>query len=193
MACVPLFKEHRRWGGEVRTSRDEHTVAEGTVYVSGEIPRVTPYEGGLLGGMRFREERGWTSEPHLMDERYAAIDIAGKGLVIFSACSHAGIVNVVKDAVQKLVRPVYMVIGGLHLAGPELVPRIPRTVNFLANELRPAPTYVLPMHCSGCQSKIALERALGEGCVPAGVGIKVEIRGDREGDRDYSLPYLQPT
>lgn len=62
-----------------------------------------------------------------MDERYAAIDVAGKGLVIFSAyvpflcliscgpfgdlcrCSHAGIVNVVKDAVRKLVRPVYMV------------------------------------------------------------------------------------
>lgn len=74
------------------------------------------------------------------------------------------------------------VIGGLHLAGPELVPRIPHTVNFLANELRPAPTYVLPMHCSGFQSKIALERALGEGCVPAGVGIKVEVRGDREVD-----------
>ncbi|KAF8119813.1 hypothetical protein EV363DRAFT_1591087 [Boletus edulis] len=48
-----------------------------------------------------------------MDERYAAINIAGKGLVIFSACSHAGIVNVVKDAVQKLVRPVYMVSGAL--------------------------------------------------------------------------------
>lgn len=74
------------------------------------------------------------------------------------------------------------VIGGLHLAGPELVPRIPHTVNFLANQLRPAPAYVLPMHCSGFQSKIALQHALGEGCVPAGVGMKVEIRGDREGD-----------
>ena len=73
-------------------------------------------------------------------------------------------------------------IGGLHLAGPELVPRIPDTVDFLAKDLRPAPAYVLPMHCSGFQSKIALERALGEGCVPAGVGMKVEIRGDREGD-----------
>lgn len=119
---------------------------------------------------------------HLMDERYAAVDVVGKGLIIFSACSHAGIVNVIKDAVQKLLRPIYMVIGGLHLAGPELVPRIPDTVNFLANELRPAPAYILPMHCSGFQSKIALERAFGEGCVPAGVGIKVEIRGDREAD-----------
>ena len=63
-----------------------------------------------------------------MDERYAAIDVIGKGLVIFSAwvcgrlcgvcasvltpccrCSHAGIVNVVKDAVDRFSRPIYMV------------------------------------------------------------------------------------
>lgn len=63
-----------------------------------------------------------------MDERYAVIDVAGKGLVIFSAyvlgenscryfsthqhnhsCSHAGIVNVVRDAVSKFHRPIYMV------------------------------------------------------------------------------------
>ncbi len=66
---------------------------------------------------------------HIMDERYAAIDVLGKGLVIFSAyvprliqlltvlcsrwhitrCSHAGIVNVVKHAVDTFSRPVYMV------------------------------------------------------------------------------------
>jgi hypothetical protein len=64
-----------------------------------------------------------------MDERYAAVDVLGKGLVIFSAlsafslvsgrvsrlipensCSHAGIVNVVKDAVEKFSRPIYMVL-----------------------------------------------------------------------------------
>jgi len=81
-----------------------------------------------------------------------------------------------------LAETIAQVIGGLHLAGPELVPRIPHTVDFLANELRPSPMYVLPMHCSGFQSKIALERAFGDGCVPGGVGMKVEIRGDREGD-----------
>ncbi|KIJ67881.1 hypothetical protein HYDPIDRAFT_107408 [Hydnomerulius pinastri MD-312] len=181
----PTFDQIKEAGGTVRTSNEGHTVAGGTVFVSGEIPRVTEYERGLLGGMRFVEEGGrgqWKSEPHIMDERYAAVDVAGKGLIIFSACSHAGIVNVVKDAVQRLSRPVHMVIGGLHLAGPELVLRIPYTVNFLSKELRPAPTYILPMHCSGFQCKVALEHAFGEGCVPAGVGMKVDVRGDREGD-----------
>ena len=56
------------------------------------------------------------------------------------------------------------------------------TVEFLSKQLRPAPTYVLPMHCSGLHAKIALEAAFGEGCVPAGVGLKVEILGDRAQD-----------
>lgn len=44
-----------------------------------------------------------------MDERYVAVDVLGKGLVIFSACSHAGIVNVVRDAIAEFSRPIHMV------------------------------------------------------------------------------------
>ena len=56
------------------------------------------------------------------------------------------------------------------------------TVNFLSNQLRPAPSYILPMHCSGFAAKVALEKAFGEGCVPAGTGISIEVRGDEEGE-----------
>ncbi|KAF9051239.1 hypothetical protein BDZ89DRAFT_1057083 [Hymenopellis radicata] len=161
----PEFAEMEALGGVVEKHANEHVVAGGTVYVSGEIPRVTPYEQGILGGMRWVDDK-WVSEPHIMDERYAAIDVLGKGLVIFSACSHAGIVNVVKHAVDTFSRPVYMIIGGLHLATPDLVPRIPPTVEFLSQQLKPAPTYILPMHCSGFNAKVALESAFGEGCVP---------------------------
>jgi|SRR6266849_10936098 len=69
------------------------------------------------------------------------------------------------------------IVGGLHLAGPELADRIKPTVKFLSEDLIPAPTYVLPMHCSGFAVKIALEAALGEGCVPAGAGHTVTING----------------
>lgn len=114
--------------------------------------------------------------------------------------------NVVKDAIAAFSRPIYMVctvhhhlhrptpslsikiIGGLHLAGAEFAPRIPLTVDFLSRQLKPSPTYILPMHCSGFQSKIALEAALGEGCVPAGVGLKVDFTGDREQDKTLFPP-----
>jgi len=133
----------------------------------------------------------WVAEPDIMDERYAAIDVAGKGLVIFSACSHAGIVNVLKDAVHKLARPVYAVIGGLHLVTPDLAPRITPTVDFLSRQLVPAPVYVLPMHCTGFTARIALEAALGEGCVPAGVGTKFVLEGDRDADARVMEPVIR--
>jgi 7,8-dihydropterin-6-yl-methyl-4-(beta-D-ribofuranosyl)aminobenzene 5'-phosphate synthase len=81
-----------------------------------------------------------------------------------------------------------MIIGGLHLAGPELIPRIPQTVQFLTRQLRPAPSYICPMHCSGFQAKVALEEAFGEGCVPLGVGNKIEVRGDKLHDEKLLPP-----
>jgi 7,8-dihydropterin-6-yl-methyl-4-(beta-D-ribofuranosyl)aminobenzene 5'-phosphate synthase len=85
----------------------------------------------------------------------------------------------------------FQVIGGLHLAGTEFSPRVPPTVDFLSKSLRPSPTYILPMHCSGFQSKLALEAAFGEGCVPAGVGLKVEVVGDRKSDGELFPPVYQ--
>jgi len=189
----PTFELIEKAGAKLEISKEGHTVADGTVWVSGEIPRVTDFETGLLGGVRWFENEnsgkgGWVKEEHIMDERYLCIDVTGKGLVIFSACSHAGIVNVVKDALAKFSRPVYMIIGGLHLAGPELAYRIPLTIDFLSRRLRPSPTYILPMHCSGFNSKVALQTAFGEGCVPAGVGLKVEVKGDREADDNLFAP-----
>ncbi|KAF8622674.1 hypothetical protein AX15_006780 [Amanita polypyramis BW_CC] len=182
----PTFAQIEETNGLIEKHPEGHTVAGGTVWASGEIPRVTEFETGMASGVRWVEQLGggtkggWTPEHHIMDERYAAVDVAGKGLVIFSACSHAGIVNVVKDAITTFKRPVYMIIGGLHLAGPEFDSRLGPTVDFLSRGLKPAPTYILPMHCSGFRTKVALEAALGEGCVPAGVGHRVDITGNRE-------------
>jgi len=184
----PSFAQIEEAGGIVEKHAEGHAVAGGTVWISGEIPRVTTFEIGMLSGVRWIEEsleggdaRGkWIPEHQIMDERYAAVDVAGKGLVLFSACSHAGIVNVVKDAISTFERPVYMIIGGLHLAGSEFDSRLAPTVDFLSRQLKPAPTYVLPMHCSGFRTKVALEAALGEGCVPAGVGHRVHIVGNRD-------------
>ena len=76
------------------------------------------------------------------------------------------------------------------MATPDLTERIEPTVDFLANKLRPAPTYILPMHCSGFACKIALEQALGEGCVPAGTGIRAVIEGDRKLDERMWAPTI---
>jgi 7,8-dihydropterin-6-yl-methyl-4-(beta-D-ribofuranosyl)aminobenzene 5'-phosphate synthase len=178
LAEDPTFHAMEQAGGVVSKSKEGHSVASDTVWVSGEIPRVSGFEAGLIGGRTWitdsKGQGSWVKDEAIMDERYAAIDVVGKGLVVFSACSHAGIVNVLKDVIDKLQRPIYMVIGGLHLAGPELLPRIQPTIEFL-QQLNPPPKYILPMHCSGFQCKVALEDAFGSTVVPAGVGMKVVV------------------
>lgn len=82
------------------------------------------------------------------------------------------------------------IIGGLHLGTPDLYERIAPTVEFLAKKLRPSPTYVLPMHCTGFDAKVALHDALGEGCIPAGTGVRVEIAGDRAMEERMFPPVL---
>lgn len=206
----PTFEAINVAGGIIEKHDEGHLVADGTVWISGEIPRVTEWEEGLPGSVRWverdshidsslkdegasvgdikREEGStgdvtagrWVPEPHIMDERYAVVDVIGKGLVVFSSCSHAGIVNVIKDAIRTFNRPIYMIVGGLHLASSDLYPRIEPTVSFLSSTLRPSPTYILPMHCTGWKAKIALEEALGDGVVPAGVGHRVVINGVAE-------------
>jgi len=36
------------------------------------------------------------------------------------------------------------------------------------------------MHCSGFAAKVGLEAEFGEGCVPAGTGIKITVDGNKE-------------
>ncbi|EJU04313.1 hypothetical protein DACRYDRAFT_48508 [Dacryopinax primogenitus] len=178
----PTFEEIEFVGGKVETHAESHTVAGKTVWISGEIPRVTSYEEGLLGAVTWYEERNgdgdWQPDELILDERYSAINVKGKGLIIISSCSHAGIVNVLKDAVQRFKRPIYMIVGGLHLAGPELQHRIRPTVEFIAKGLHPTPTYVLPLHCTGFNAKVALREAMGDIVVPAATGVKIDVGGD---------------
>ena len=67
LAPDPTFEEVEKLGGVVEKNAKGHAVAGGTVYVSGEIPRVTEYETGILGGQRWigdvnTKEGQWVSE-----------------------------------------------------------------------------------------------------------------------------------
>ena len=64
----PTFDEIEREGAVVELHSEGHLVAGNTVYVSGEIPRETPFEQGLPGGMRWingdnAHSGRWVPEP----------------------------------------------------------------------------------------------------------------------------------
>ena len=158
-----------RNGASVVSSTEEQLLYDGRFYVSGEIPRVTSYETGFVGHMALSEDGKWEPDPLLMDERFLAVNVKDKGLVVFSACSHAGVVNVLKHATGVFRgAPLHAVMGGFHLAGAGMEQRIAETVHDMrAFEL----DLIVPGHCTGFRAVHALLNEFGDGIVvPSAVG-----------------------
>jgi len=93
--------------------------------------------------------------------------VKDKGQFVFSACSHAGIVNVLTHAREVFPSaPLYGAMGGLHLSGvTEKI--IPETVGDLK---RFALRVLAPGHCTGWRALSALAREFGDELVPSAVG-----------------------
>ena len=64
----PTVEDVRAAGGRVEQHAEGHVVQDGTVFVSGEIPRVVPHEQGLLGGSR------WIEGDELEDPRWKTLE-----------------------------------------------------------------------------------------------------------------------
>ena len=146
----------------------------GCFFGSGAIPRRTPYETGLTGHHSIRAGTV-IPDPLIMDERFVAAVVGGRGVSVFSACSHAGIVNAclaARDAVPD--EPVDLVLGGYHLAGAAMEERIAATVGDL-DELV-APRLVAPAHCTGWRAKAALAARFSPGrYAPSVVGTRYRL------------------
>mmetsp|Transcript_22117 Transcript_22117/g.25594 ORF Transcript_22117/g.25594 Transcript_22117/m.25594 type:complete len:365 (+) Transcript_22117:99-1193(+) len=167
----PTVEEIENLGGTVELHEDAHLVSNDCFYVSGYIPRQTSFEGGIPGHFNaLPNGKGWVPDEEIKDERYIAVKIKGRGIVVFSACSHAGIVNVCKDAVQKFESDkLTAVIGGFHLAGSSVEGRIDDTISGL-KELKP--DILLAGHCTGWRAKAKLMDNFEYNFQPMSVGGK---------------------
>jgi 7,8-dihydropterin-6-yl-methyl-4-(beta-D-ribofuranosyl)aminobenzene 5'-phosphate synthase len=169
MDDVPGIDDLTALGARVICTTEPQCFLDDMVFLSGEIPRVTSFERGLPGQVRRTEDgKGWEPDELLIDERWLAVSITGKGLVVFSACSHAGVVNVLKHARTTFPDvPLYGVMGGLHLSGTnEAV--IPQTVEAM-KEFQLAT--IAAGHCTGWRAMSALAAAFGDKVLaPSAVG-----------------------
>jgi 7,8-dihydropterin-6-yl-methyl-4-(beta-D-ribofuranosyl)aminobenzene 5'-phosphate synthase len=157
----PTFDEIAEAGGEVVRQSAPHALCGGFFFGSGAIDRVTDYETGLAGHHSFVGDDG-QPDPLIMDERFVAASVRGRGVTVLSACSHAGIINACLGAKHHFPdTPVDVVLGGFHLAGKPMEPRIEQTVADL--EKRIAPRVVAPGHCTGWRAKAKLAEAFSPG------------------------------
>jgi len=86
--AIPSPQELSQLGANVISSTEPQHLFDHFFWISGQIPRVTPYEQGFPGHLRRSEDSSsWEPDPLIMDERFVAIHVRDKGIVVFTACS----------------------------------------------------------------------------------------------------------
>lgn len=99
-------------GARFRFNREFTEIAPGLM-ITGEVPRVTDYEVGETD-LVLKAEDKFVRDP-LLDDQSVIIE-TDQGLFIVLGCSHAGIINILRYAVEKTgQKRIHTVIGGTHL------------------------------------------------------------------------------
>ena len=102
-----------------------------------------------------------------------------RGLVVFNSCSHGGIVNIVQGVTEQLGKPVYAVVGGLHMFSP----KAPSGMNCTPDYARSVADALLEQgvervytgHCTGEAAFAVLKERLGERLFALTGGMEVEL------------------
>jgi 7,8-dihydropterin-6-yl-methyl-4-(beta-D-ribofuranosyl)aminobenzene 5'-phosphate synthase len=166
---VPSPAALRERGYRLVESSTREEILDGMMMLSGEIPR-TSFERGMGNQVRRTPSGSWEPDPLVLDERFMMAHVRGKGLVIFTGCSHAGVVNICHHArTLSPGTPVYALVGGLHLVYPN-----EDLIDATIAELKTFDIgLIIPGHCTGWRAVQALVAAFGASTVdPLAVGTR---------------------
>lgn len=159
-------------GFEIIEERQPSFLFDGSLLITGEVDRTTPFERGFPVHEAFHHGE-WQPDPLILDDQAAILHVRDKGLVVLTGCGHAGIVNIVRYARALTgVDDIYAVIGGFHLGGPYFEPIIDDVVGALA-EMQPE--VVVPAHCTGWKAVHAIAAAMPDAFIPNSVGTRFEL------------------
>jgi len=163
-------------------------VVAGHAFTSGQIPRITDFEqppaaarlvaGPMdsvcspahFGATKVEAKPGELVADTFQGEHATAYHVKDRGLVVITSCGHAGVINSVRQ-VQKAtgIEKVHAIVGGFHLApAPDEI--VAKTVEaFKAIN----PDYIIPSHCTGLNTIIAVHRAMPQKLVMPSTGTRV--------------------
>ena len=164
------------------------TVVVGHAVTTGQIDRVTDFEkppasarllaepmgsacsSAHFGASQVAVKPGELAQDVFQGEHATVFLVKDRGLVVITSCGHAGVINSVRQA-QKVtgVQKVHAIAGGFHLApAPEEI--VAKTVvEFKAIN----PDYIIPMHCTGLNTIIAVHMAMPGKLVMPSTGTRV--------------------
>jgi len=137
---------------------------------TGEVERITDFEE--VGMNLFTIENGQVKGDLMKDDISVVANVRGKGLVIVTGCSHAGIVNIIQQSIKLTgTKKIHGIIGGFHLieASEE---RIQKTALALKKF---NPDWVYAGHCTGFRAQVELYNIFKERFSPLHTGMIVEV------------------
>lgn len=156
-------------GANLSLTKDSLVIMPGII-TTGEVKRHTEFEE--VGIELKTIKNGRVRDDLMLDDISVIANIRGKGLVIVTGCSHAGIVNIAKHAMELTgCRKIEAIIGGLHLVdAPEA--RIKRTVEELS---KLKVTWICAGHCTGFKAQVELYLTFAGKFSPLHTGMQFEI------------------
>ena len=160
---LPSREALRNLGAEVIATKEPHMLTNGLAS-TGEVPRVTDFEGLLVDG-QWRKDETW-------DDQSMVAHLKDRGLVVMSGCAHAGIINTILHA-QAItgVERVFAVIGGFHLARATA-----RTLDGTISAMKELdPALIVPTHCTGFEPQHAFAKALPDAFALNAVGTRIVL------------------
>jgi 7,8-dihydropterin-6-yl-methyl-4-(beta-D-ribofuranosyl)aminobenzene 5'-phosphate synthase len=168
----PSYADLEREGVEIIEERSPTLLLDGMVLVTGQVDRVTDFEKGFPP-QQAHTDHGWESDTWIWDDQALVCNVKDKGLVVLSACSHAGAINVLRHA-QHLtgIDKVHAFVGGFHLTGGLFESIIPRTITEL---ITIGPDIIVPGHCTGWRATHELARQLPGAYVQTSVGTRLHF------------------
>lgn len=147
------------------------TFGDNMILATGAVPRKTDFEKGMPGARIMKD--GELTQDSMEDDQSMVINVKGSGLVIISGCAHAGIVNSMEYARRITGEDkVCAVIGGFHLAGPDMGPVVDSTIERIKEY---DPKVVMPMHCSGFEAINRFRYEFPKSFVLSAVGAKLTL------------------
>jgi 7,8-dihydropterin-6-yl-methyl-4-(beta-D-ribofuranosyl)aminobenzene 5'-phosphate synthase len=164
----PSQKEIEDAGGIMESYDKSISLANGMILRTGEIPRdIEQHKSKQLALIN----NEWVEDPHIIEDVSLAAVVKGRGLVVIVGCSHAGILNIVREAVRLTgEEKVHAVIGGFHLAPYE--DRHEQTIQMLCGM---NPKLLVPCHCTGWKARHAMSREIPYAYVEGSVGHRYVI------------------
>ncbi len=151
---IAIRKEYEATGGKFIEHDDASEIFPGA-WLSGPVPRKYPERNWSATG-KVQTPDGLVEDT--IPEDQSLVLNTPQGLVVVTGCGHAGIVNILTYATSKYAdRPVYGVVGGLHL-----FPAKDEQIDWTGDEFKQFKVAnLLGAHCTGIEAVYRLRERAG--------------------------------